>query len=87
MRLYTCKEVTRLVLEGHDRDLSWRERLGLRLHLLYCTACTRFAQQMRFLRTAARRFANQQMYAPATLTPHAKERIRYALRMQQDTKH
>lgn len=85
MRLYTCKEATRLVLESHDRGLSWRERLGMRLHLLFCNACARFAQHMHFLRMAVRRFAGQQMDMPhPTLAPTAKERIRHALRNQGD---
>ena len=85
MRIYTCKEATRLVLESHDRGLSWRERLGVRLHLLLCDACTRFAQQMRFMRTAVRRFVGQQVDASQeTLAPTAKERIRHALRKHQD---
>ena len=85
MRLYTCKEVARLVLESHDRGLSRRERLGVRLHHLFCDACTRFAQHMRFLRTAVRRYAGQHGDASQeTLAPHAKERIRRTLRTHQD---
>ena len=85
MRIYTCKEAARLVLESQDRGLSWREHLGVRLHLLFCTACTRFAQHMRFLRTAVRRFAGQHGDASQeTLAPPAKERIRHALRKHQD---
>ena len=85
MRIYTCKEAARLVLESHDRGLSWRERLGVRLHLLLCDACTRFAQQMRFLRTAVRRYTGQHVEtSQETLAPAAKERIRHALRTRQD---
>ena len=80
--MYTCKEVTQLVLEKHERRLSWRERLGLRLHLLICDACTRFEQQMRFLRTVAQRFAerHQAEVQDTVLTPVAKKRIREKLR-------
>jgi predicted anti-sigma-YlaC factor YlaD len=54
--MLTCKEVSELVSQSLDRKLSLRERLGVRVHLLVCNACDRFAAQMRFLRAAARRF-------------------------------
>jgi hypothetical protein len=50
----TCREVHRLVSEGMDRELSLVERGRLRLHLLVCTACTRFDGQMDLLRRAMR---------------------------------
>ena len=87
MRRYNCKEVTQMVLARHERGLSWRERIGVRFHFLFCGACTRFAQQMHFLRTAARRFANWHGEAQETLAPQTKERIRHVLRTHQDTKH
>jgi len=44
-----CKEVTHLVLKSQDQPLRWTERLRVRSHLLMCSACTRFAAQMRFM--------------------------------------
>lgn len=52
----TCKEAHRLVIERQDRLLSLRERIALRLHLILCGACRRFAAQIVFLRQAVRRF-------------------------------
>jgi hypothetical protein len=51
----TCREVHRLVSEAMDRDLSLVERSRMRLHLLVCTACTRFNGQMDLLRRAMRK--------------------------------
>lgn len=48
----TCKESHQLVAEGMDRDLNTVEKIGLRLHLSMCGACTRFAEQMRLIRQA-----------------------------------
>ena len=87
MRRYNCREVTQLVLEKHDRGLSWREQLGVRFHFLFCRACTRFAQQMLFLRTAARRFADWHGDTQTMLAPVTKERIRHVLRTHRDAKH
>lgn len=51
----SCKDITALVSASLDRKLSLRERLQVRIHLAYCTGCTRFEQQMKFMRRAFRR--------------------------------
>ena len=48
----TCKEVHRLTSEGMDRELSLVERTRMRMHLLVCTACRNFTDQMALLRRA-----------------------------------
>jgi hypothetical protein len=52
--MLTCKEAHRLVSEDLDRDLPLGERLRVRMHLLACTSCSRFRDQMQFLRKAMR---------------------------------
>jgi hypothetical protein len=42
--------------EAEDRRLSLLERVKLRLHLSVCDACTRFSQQIAFLRKAMREY-------------------------------
>jgi hypothetical protein len=54
--LITCREATRLVLEGEDRQLAWGERLALRIHLLACKVCPRFARQVHLMRSAVGRW-------------------------------
>jgi hypothetical protein len=54
--MLSCKEVSRLLSQGEDRRLTLPERLKLRLHLRVCSACTRFARQIAFLRAALRRY-------------------------------
>lgn len=49
-----CKQVSHLVSEAMDRPLSFRERFGVRTHLLMCDGCRHFAAQMKFLRDAMR---------------------------------
>ncbi len=55
-----CKQITRLVSEELDRELTLAERLRVRFHLMMCAGCTNFARQMQVLRNAARRFAGRQ---------------------------
>jgi hypothetical protein len=52
--IISCKETTRLVSQGLDRDLGFAERVALRVHLAYCVGCRRAGRQMRFLRRAVR---------------------------------
>ena len=48
-----CKEASRLISAGLDRDLDLGQRTALRLHLLICTACSRVKAQFAFLHRAA----------------------------------
>jgi hypothetical protein len=57
--ILSCKEVTRLVSQGLDRDLGFAERVKLRVHLAICDGCTHFRDQMKFLREAMARLADQ----------------------------
>lgn len=52
-----CREVTRLVSQGEDRELSFGERVALRAHLAVCRGCRNAGEQIRFLRRAARALA------------------------------
>lgn len=52
----SCRDVTRLVLEGEDRQLALGERLAVRVHMLACRACPRFEHQVRLMREATRRW-------------------------------
>jgi len=52
----SCKEASLLLSEAEDRRLSLLERVKLRLHLSVCDACTRFSQQIAFLRKAMQRY-------------------------------
>ncbi|HKU85860.1 MAG TPA: zf-HC2 domain-containing protein [Casimicrobiaceae bacterium] len=54
--MLSCKEVTRLLSQAQDRPLALGERVKLRLHLVVCTACTRFARQLAFMRIALARY-------------------------------
>lgn len=50
--MLSCREATRLMLEGENRPLGPVERLQLRAHLALCTACTRFQGQVGLMREA-----------------------------------
>lgn len=57
--MISCKEATELMSQGQDRRLSLRERLALRLHLLFCAGCANFRRQLDVLRAACRRIGGR----------------------------
>ncbi|WP_374680867.1 zf-HC2 domain-containing protein [Accumulibacter sp.] len=57
--MLTCREVTQLLSEEHDRPLTLAERLRLRVHLAMCQGCANFKKQMNFLHAACRQFAGE----------------------------
>lgn len=54
--LLTCRDVTHLVLAGHDRRLSRGERLRLWLHWRLCGGCRHFGGQATLMRQALGRW-------------------------------
>jgi hypothetical protein len=57
MGIISCRESTRLVSQGLDRELAFGERVALRMHLVICLGCRRAGRQMRVLRQAVRELA------------------------------
>ncbi len=57
MGIISCKESTRLVSQGLDRELAFGERVALRVHLAICLGCRRAGRQLQFLRRAVRELA------------------------------
>ena len=57
MKLLTCRETTRLVSQGLDRELEFGERVALRLHFAMCLGCRRASRQMNLLRRAVQRLS------------------------------
>ena len=53
--MLTCKEVARRVASGEDEQGSFRQRFVIRLHLLMCSSCRLYVNQMRAMGSAARK--------------------------------
>ena len=58
MRL-TCREASRLISEGLDRELTLAQRASLKLHLTVCDACTRVKAQFEFMRRALASYSGE----------------------------
>jgi hypothetical protein len=57
--MLSCREVTRLVSRGLDRELGFAERVKLRVHFAICDGCTNFREQVAFLREAMAKLADR----------------------------
>ncbi len=55
-RLISCKEASRAISQMQDGSVSLPLYLRIRLHLIWCEACRRFLEQVRFLHEAMRRY-------------------------------
>jgi hypothetical protein len=73
-----CREASRLQSHALDRRLSWLQRLGLRIHLLYCLWCRRYGRQILFVKKTAQGIDREPDVPP--LSKGAKARMRLVLR-------
>ena len=55
----SCQQASRLLSQAQDEPLPFGKRMRLRLHLMYCDACTNVSRQFAALRLAMRRWRDQ----------------------------
>ena len=78
--MLNCRQVTRLVSQSMDAKLRWYQWLGMRIHLLYCVWCRRYASQIHFLHKACKQSGSEPEASPShTLSAEAKEKMRARL--------
>jgi len=80
--MLSCKDVTDLASKSLDAPLTWRQRCGMRLHLLFCRLCRRYVRNLRFLEQALRRARDEKLEcfsADDKLSEEARDRIQRAL--------
>ena len=56
--MLSCKDATRMCSQEMERSLLLQERVSLRMHLVMCSDCTHFRQQMQALHMAMQHYAN-----------------------------
>ena len=79
-----CQHASQLLSQSQDRRLPWSQRVGLRLHLMMCRACSRFAAQLVLMRQAVASLGRQvENDAGVRLSEEARDRIAGKLREQQ----
>ncbi len=80
--MLSCKDVTKLVSENLDRDLSLWRRIGLRLHVAMCKGCSAYKRQIESLnKVISDHYRNDQTAKDGKNLPNdALERIKESLR-------
>ena len=56
----SCQQASRLLSQQQDESLTLGKRLRLRLHLMYCDACTNVSRQFATLRLAMLRWRDHE---------------------------
>jgi hypothetical protein len=84
--MLSCEETTRLISESLDRELPFRQRMAVRLHLLVCRYCSQYRKQLLFIEKAISQIVEGERegmdptHGGPSLSPEVGERIREALR-------
>ncbi len=74
--MLNCRQATRLISQSLDAKLPWHRRLQMKVHLLYCVWCRRYAAQLKFLRRATRELPPEALdAAPQKLSSEEKEQM------------
>jgi hypothetical protein len=68
--------MTRLVSQSMDHRLPFSTWARMKLHYIICVWCERYAEQIAFLKDAARTFAENSANSGAeTISPERKKRL------------
>jgi predicted anti-sigma-YlaC factor YlaD len=71
--MLNCREVTELCSQEMERPLRLGERMSLHAHLMMCSGCANFRNQMGALRAAAHAYAQGAAAAPVPREPSGKD--------------
>jgi len=55
--MMNCQQATRLLSDAQERKLSLKERTVLKMHVMMCSGCRNFGEQMGVLRNIAHTYA------------------------------
>ena len=78
--MMNCKQATELVSQKLDRKLGLAQRLSLKMHLLMCHLCRKYARQLEFLHRATPQIDDHiENQSDIELSDAAKTKIKQAL--------
>jgi hypothetical protein len=77
--MFNCRDVSRLVSESMDRELSFTKKMGVRFHLMMCRHCARFRHQLARIRKIIRS-QNEENIPSLIMEGKAKERLNHLLK-------
>jgi heterodisulfide reductase subunit B len=59
MHMMNCKQATRLMSHGQDRQLTLPERMRLKFHLLICNGCSHYNKHLNIIHLAMKRISDR----------------------------
>jgi len=71
--MYSCKQASELTCKAQDQTLSLKEQISLRMHLMMCKMCRRYAEQINFISRATQRLSEGDKNV--LLSEESRERI------------
>ena len=74
-----CKQIVDLVSQEIESKLPWSIRMEVKMHLLMCKNCHRYAKQIKFMHSELSMI--EQNLKTVSLADPAKERIRKSLQL------
>ncbi|AYF85773.1 zf-HC2 domain-containing protein [Pseudomonas sp. JS3066] len=77
--MLTCKELVARSSELLDGELSFRERMAVRRHLMLCRNCRRFIKQMKLTQAVVRLLPEGQGAEVDDLAAHLAQKRRDSL--------
>jgi predicted anti-sigma-YlaC factor YlaD len=78
--MLTCKEASMLVSESLEHKLPFRRRMAVRMHLLMCSLCRTYRNQMLQLCGILKEAAKPEAPIEQHLPEDARERIKQVLK-------
>ncbi|PKY11524.1 hypothetical protein B1757_04650 [Acidithiobacillus marinus] len=71
--MLTCRDAAKLLSISQDQSLSHREQWALKMHLLFCSSCRRYARQLRWMDQLFHLAAGR--WSTFHLSPEARKKI------------
>jgi len=77
-----CKEAAQLISEQRDHKLGFKDRFGLRMHLVMCRMCTAYRDKLDMISRFAKQASEFMMgdgHSTVALSADTKERMKRKL--------
>lgn len=77
--MLNCKDISKLVSESLEKDLPFRTRMAVNMHLMMCSMCRSYKKQTLVLREAVRGYGALHETPTMKLSLDAADKIKKAL--------
>lgn len=57
--MLNCRQATLLISQSQDRELTRKEKIALKIHLILCSACRKFNKQISSLKGLSQMYVDE----------------------------